>query len=164
MMKNKAEHALILNFSTSSRDILLIGSVSLLPLHASPPRPPQTGTHESVTTSLGCSLELEIYPPMGEICVRAASVGTINVELFKGIALLFTCPLQDRQAGISGPLSLDFLCDRLTWEPVLALYNSIATCSLLLTLVNLILRSAAARKRFLLALQDAQIFCLGYEN
>lgn len=78
--------------------------------------------------------------------------------------MLFTCPLQDGQAGISGPLSLNFLCERLTWEPVLALCNSIATCSLLLTPVNLVLRSAAARKRFLLALCDAQIFALGYEN
>lgn len=68
VVKNKAEQDLILNFNTSSLDIL-IWSVSFLPLHASLPRPPQIGTQESVTTSLCCSLELEIYPQTGEICV-----------------------------------------------------------------------------------------------
>lgn len=81
----------------------------------------------------------------------------------KELSVIYLCP--------SGQTSCDFwspLTEFPVWQTHLracpCFYNSIATCSLLLTLVNLILRSAAARKIFLLALCDAQIFTLGYES
>lgn len=93
VMKDKAEQTLTLNFNTSSLDILLIWGVSCLPLHASPLRPPRTGTHESVTTSLCCSLELEIYPQTGEICVFELPVWGQSVwDCLKELHVIYLSP------------------------------------------------------------------------
>lgn len=75
VIKNKAKQALILNFNTSSLDILLIWSFSLLPLHASPLRPPQIGGFPQVSNNISVmQLEQEIYPQMGDICVSELPV------------------------------------------------------------------------------------------
>lgn len=73
VLKNKAKQALILNFNTSSLDILL--SFSLLPLHASPLRPPQIGGFPQVSNNISVmQLKQEIYPQMGDICVSELPV------------------------------------------------------------------------------------------
>lgn len=75
VMKNKAKQALILNFNASSLNILLVWSFSLLPLHASPLRPPQIGGFPQVSNNLSVmQLKQEIYPQMGDTCVSELPV------------------------------------------------------------------------------------------